>query len=109
VTRPRWSTVVTSLIVAGVAFSWFYWTAGCAYREGERQTWWDVCQGTYWVYVPWLSFLALPFLVTAWWHHRRTGQTWPLIAAIVVAVVAALSTWVVFGDPAGNFDGLRTQ
>ena len=32
-----------------------------------------------------------------------------MIAAIVVAVVAALSTWVVFGDPAGNFDGLRTQ
>jgi hypothetical protein len=109
VPRPHWITVLTWLVlVPGLAWSWFAWVAGCDLREGERLAWWDVCDSG-WIVLPWISAGWIAAVIAAWAHYRRTHRIWPFIVAVVIAVGVGTPAWIVHGDPAGNFDGLRTD
>jgi len=95
-------------VLLGLLFSWFAWVTSCSLREGERVSWWAVCD-TSWKWVPWLSLVGAVAVVAAWLRYRRRRRTGLLAAVIAVASVVTLSVWVVYGDPSGNFDGLRSD
>ena len=48
-------------------------------------------------------------MIAAWAHYRKTRRIWPFIVAVVIAVGVGTPAWIIYGDPAGNFDGLRTD
>jgi hypothetical protein len=48
-------------------------------------------------------------IIVAWSHYRRTRRVWPLIGTITTPAVITLSVWIMYGDPSGNFEGVRSR
>jgi hypothetical protein len=93
-------------VAVGAIVSWFTWTMSCSLREGERVGWWDGCDGPL-APLAWLSVVTVPAIIAAWLRYWNTRRVWPLVLAMLLAAAVALPLWVLFGDPSGNFDGLR--
>ena len=71
--------------------------------------WWAACDSVGWIFLQVLSLLAIPLVWAAWADCRETRRLWPFIVAVFLAVAFATPPWIVYGDPAGNFGGLRTD
>jgi hypothetical protein len=96
---------VSLIVVAADVFTAVAFGLGCRLGENSAQTWLDFCESPLPV-LPWFGAGAvIAGAVLARW--RRSSKPW-LIGALLGAA-SAMSLWVLMGDPAGNFSGIRTQ
>ena len=107
VSRALLAGALAVAVGLGAIVSWFVWVTSCSLREGERVGWWDACNGPL-SSLPWLSLVTQPAIVAAWLHYWRSRRGWPLIVVVIFAAALVLPLWVIFGDPSGNFEGLRS-
>jgi hypothetical protein len=91
-------------VLGGDVFTAFAFGIGCGVGENQDRIWRDFCESPL-LLVPWLgaTAVAVGALVAHW---RRSYKPW-LIGAIV-GIASGVILWLLMGDPAGNFSGLRT-
>lgn len=77
---------------------------GCALGENQDETWTTFCDSRLRV-LPWLGAGAVigGAVVGRW---RRSYKPW--LIGVLLGAASAMALWVLMGDPAGNFSGIRT-
>ena len=97
--------LITAPVVIGDLFTWIYFGIGCGVAENSSQVWIDFCEARYGL-LP--AAGAVATLVLGAWAliKRRPRLLW---LGVGVGVASALTLWILWGDPAGNFNGILTS
>jgi hypothetical protein len=96
------SAVGTALVTGAALVTNWVFEFSCTTMENPTQEWIDVCN----VYPSGVSLLGIVAAgsgaLAAWTFRAR----WLLLAGLILGLAVVVAPWIVYGDPAGNWDGL---
>jgi hypothetical protein len=95
--------VAAAVLAFATLVSWFPFGLGCSIGENYEGAGWEtLCDysGFYWL-GPLLAAVPCGLLGFTERLSRRA-----VAVAVVLGLLVVVAPWILFGDPAGNFDGL---
>jgi len=98
-----WLVLAIAFVAGADFFTWGIFGYSCSgVVENPSEEWLEACDA----YPEGLPLIGLAAAIAGGMGARIARSWWPLAAGLIIGAGAGLFPWIVYGDPAGNWEGL---